>query len=63
MHALVTVGESFICALLAWSFQEKIPKKEAVFKVFCFFFKSFVAVAVTHNAANELYIVNSGDVM
>ena len=41
-------------------FSRNIPKKEAVFKVFCFFFKSFVAV--THNAVNGLYIVSSGDV-
>ena len=52
------------CVLLAQSFQEMYQrKKEAVFKVFCFlFFKSFVVVAVTHNAVNGLDTVNSGDV-
>ena len=62
MHALVVPSESFICALLAQSFQEMYQrKKEAVFKVFCFFFfKSFVAV--THNAVNGLDTVSSGDV-
>ena len=61
-HAIAS--GSFICALLGWSFQEIYQrKKEAVVKVFCFFFsKSFVVVAVTHSAANELYIVSLGDV-
>ena len=62
MHSLVTVREPFICALLCWSFQEIYQRKKQWSKSFALFFKSFVVVAVTHSAANELYIVNSGDV-
>ena len=59
MHALVTIAELFICALLAQSFQEMYQrKKEPVVKVFCFFFKSFVVV-VAHNEVKGMIIVNS----
>ena len=61
MCALVTVCESFICALLGWPFQEIYQRKKQCSKSFAFFSKSFVAV-VAHNAANRLYIVSSGDV-
>ena len=63
MHPLVTVGESFVCVLLSWSFQENVKERNNQWsKSSAFFFKSFVAVAVTHNAVNGLYTVSSGDV-
>ena len=61
MHPLVTSGESFICASLCWLFQEMYQRKKQCSKSFAFF-KSFVAVAVTHNAVNGLDTVSSGDV-
>ena len=49
-------------ALLAGHFKEIYQrKKETVVKV-CYFIFHAVAVAVTHNAANGLDTVNSGDV-
>ena len=62
MHALVIPSESFICAYACLIISRNIPKKEAVVKVFCFFFfKSFVPVAA-HNGVNGLDTVSSGDV-
>ena len=53
---------SFICVRLIISIN--VPKKErsSVQSLLLFFFKSFVAVAVTHNAVNGLETVSSGDV-
>ena len=41
---------------------KKYTKERSSGQICCFIFKSFVAVAVIHNAANGLYIVSSGDV-
>ena len=65
MHALVIASESFIYIYvfyLADHFKKYTKERSSVQSLLLFFFKSFVAVAVTHNAVNGLETVSSGDV-
>ena len=48
--------------MLAWSFQEKMLKKEAVVKVFCFFFFKSCVAGGAHNEVKDKDIVSLGDV-